>query len=132
LKKYICTAAAIMLAATISHAEEANYGAVYLSGLARDNSWPLNDFPMHNAMVCNVNGPDGFLSVRSGPGSDFDQVRAFNRLAILEVDTSQRRGNWVRIVGGARTHTVDGYLQDYKALPVTGWAHDGYLCDFID
>ena len=42
-------------------------------------------------MVCNVNGPDGFLSIRSGPGSDFEAVRKLKRLAIVEVDDSERR-----------------------------------------
>lgn len=113
-------------------AEERTYGAVDLTGLARDTSWPYNAEGLSFAMVCNVNGPDGFLSVRSGPGTEYEQVRAFNRLAILEVDTTNRRGNWVRIVDGLRTHTKEGAGQDYKPLPVQGWAHDGYLCSFID
>jgi hypothetical protein len=75
-------------------------------------------------MVCNVNGPDGFLSVRAGPGSDFKQVRAFKRLAILVVDVSQRQGHWVKVIDGLRTHTVNGQSQDCKKLPVKGWAHD--------
>ncbi|MEP5154693.1 SH3 domain-containing protein [Planktotalea sp.] len=122
---------ALFLAAPVV-AEEAVYGSVYLGGLDRDVTWPHNDFNEHNSMVCNVNGPDGFLTVRSGPGSDFKKVRAFKRLAVLVVDISERRGNWVRVVDGYRTHTSEGVPQDFKALPVSGWAHDGYLCSFLD
>ena len=89
-------------------AETAAYGAVDLTGLARE-SWPLNSqFKTHNAMVCNVNGPDGYLSIRSGPGSDFKAVRKLKRLAILQVDVSKRRGRWVRVLGAYRETTPEG------------------------
>jgi len=127
----LCVLAAVMIA-PMAVAEERSYGAVYLSGLARDSDWPYNAAGISSAMVCNVNGPDGFLSVRSGPGTEYEQVRAFNRLAILEVDTTNRRGNWVRVVDGSRTHTKDGAPQAYNHLAVQGWAHDGYLCSFVD
>lgn len=113
-------------------AETRTYGRIDLGGLARDTDWPYNPAGTSFVMVCNVNGPDGFLSVRSGPGTDFEQVRAFNRLAILEVDTRERRGRWVRVVDAHRTHTTDGNLQTFRPLPVSGWAHDGYMCSFID
>jgi hypothetical protein len=110
-------------------AEQAVYGEVELSGLARI-SWPLSSVALLDAMVCNVNGPDGFLTVRTGPGSDFSKARAFNRLAILTVDITRRQGNWIRIVDGYRKVTKNGISQPLKHLPVVGWAHDGYLCDF--
>ena len=112
------------------NAENAVYGEVQLSGLARDN-WPLSSNSRLDTMVCNVNGPDGYLTVRSGPDVSYPQVRAFARLAILTVDISQRRGNWVRIVDGYRSVTPDGVLRPGKRLAIEGWAHDGYLCDFI-
>lgn len=121
-----------LCAAVPVYAEEAVYGSIYLGGLARDVVWPHNDFNEHNTMVCNVNGPDGFLTVRAGPGTEYKKVRAFKRLAILVVDVSQRRGNWVKVTNGLRTHTTDGVSQNYKKLPVVGWAHDGYLCSFMD
>lgn len=111
-------------------AEDRTYGDVYLSGLAR-TSWAYNPPGIQSAMVCNVNGPDGFLTVRSGPDTSFAKVRAFNRLAILDVNTARRSGRWVRVVHGYRTVTKDGFSQQPKDLPVEGWAHDGYLCDFI-
>ncbi len=112
-------------------AETAVYGEVDLTGLGR-NSWPLNpSFASHNAMVCNVNGPDGFLSIRSGPGSDFKAVRKLKRLAIVEVDDSERRGRWVRVVNAYRTVSPEGRSVAQRPLTVQGWAHDGYLCDFI-
>ncbi|MEP5732299.1 MAG: hypothetical protein ABJL67_23365 [Sulfitobacter sp.] len=119
-----------MFLAGAASAEYQIYGEVDLTGLARE-SWGLSSIALLDAMVCNVNGPDGFLTVRSGPGTSFGKVRAFNRLAILTVDISQRRGNWVYIVDGYRTVTKDGRSQQIKNLPVQGWAHDGYLCDFI-
>lgn len=111
-------------------AEQAEYGAVWLSGLGRD-SWPLNPAGPSQAMVCNVNGPDGFLSIRSGPGTDYAQNRALKRLATITVDTSDRRGRWVRVLDAYRDVSPEGKPQNYVSLSVTGWAHDGYLCDFI-
>lgn len=112
-------------------AETATYGRVNLTGLARE-SWPYNPEGVYLAMVCNVNGPDGFLSIRSGPGTEFEAERKLNRLAVLEVDTAQRHGHWIRVHTAYRTHTKDGWPRDYKSLHVTGWAHDAYLCDFLD
>ena len=129
LKFAFAVGAAIMAAPAV--AEIAVYGEVELTGLGRD-SWPLNpSFASHNAMVCNVNGPDGFLSIRSGPGSDFEAVRKLKRLAIVEVDDSERRGHWVRAVNAYRTVSSEGRGVYPKELPVQGWVHDGYLCDFI-
>ncbi|KEJ89637.1 hypothetical protein [Sulfitobacter donghicola] len=112
-------------------AENKTYGEVYLSGLAKQD-WPLNPtFETHNTMVCNVNGPDGFLSIRSGPGSDFKAVRKLKRLAIVVVDATERRGRWVRVVDAYREVTPEGQGIPFKTLSVQGWAHDGYLCGFI-
>lgn len=122
---------AALLAAPPAVAEQASYGEVELTGLARD-SWTYNTgIRVQNAMVCNVNGPDGFLSIRSGPGTEFDVNRKLNRLAIVEVVLSERQGRWVQVLGASRTVTKEGVSQSTKALPVQGWAHDGYLCDFI-
>lgn len=126
---------AIALAATLvapAIAEVDVYGNIYLGGLARDVQWSFNAAGETNVMVCNVNGPDGYLSVRSGPGTGYAEIRSFNRLAILIVDTRQRDGNWVKVVDGMRSHTAGGVPQDFKRLPVTGWAHDSYLCSFQD
>ncbi len=112
------------------HAEMGRYGEVYLDGLARNN-WHFNAFPEHSTMVCNVNGPDGFLTIRTGPDTSYPNARALNRLAIVTVDISQRQGHWVKVLDAHRTVTKDGVSQPIKHLPVQGWAHDGYLCDFI-
>lgn len=125
------TLIAALLAAGSAHAEDRTYGNVYLSGLARD-SWGYNAPGEQYAMVCNVNGPDGYLSVRSGPGTEYSAERNLKRLAILTVDSSQRQGHWVRVVTAQRTHSTDGYPIEPKSLHVSGWAHDGYICDFID
>ena len=128
--KFAFAVGAVLMAAP-AMSETAIYGEVELTGLGRD-SWPLNPgFASHNAMVCNVNGPDGFLSIRSGPGSDFKAVRKLKRLAIVEVDDSERRGHWVRAVNAYRTVSTEGRSVYPKELPVQGWVHDGYLCDFI-
>lgn len=112
-------------------AEQADYGEVALTGLARE-SWPYNQHvDEHYVMVCNVNGADGFLSIRTGPDASYPQARAFKRLVTVVVDITQRQGRWVRVVDAFREVTEDGYWQDLKQLPVQGWAHDGYLCDFI-
>lgn len=121
----------LWLALVPARAEMASYGTVDLTGLARVN-WPLNPPGESYAMVCNVNGPDGFLSVRSGPGTDFKILRRLERLAVVTVDTAERRGHWVRVISAHRTTTRDGAPIAYRDLHVSGWAHDGYLCDFID
>ena len=123
--------AACILASPVA-AETANYGRISLEGLARDTAWPFNPAGQSYAMVCNVNGPDGFLTIRKEPNSNSASMRKFNRLVVVEVDTRQRVGNWVRVIGGYRNHDKNGNAQDFKNLPVTGWAHDGYLCSFID
>lgn len=120
-----------LLAPPSAQAEEASYGKIDLTGLARA-SWDLNPPGVSAAMVCNVNGPDGFLSIRSGPGTSHKVKRRLKRLAIVDIDTRQRRGNWIRVETAYRTHTTNGARQAMKSLSVTGWAHDGYLCDFID
>lgn len=127
-----CLIAAVLITAAMPvTAERAQYGEVTLEGLDHQN-WPLNpNFPTHNSMVCNVNGPDGYLSIRSGPGSDFKAVRKLKRLAIVEVDDSERRGRWVRVVNAYRTVSPEGHDVALRQLPVQGWAHDGYLCGFI-
>ncbi|MGC1495886.1 MAG: hypothetical protein WA790_08755 [Sulfitobacter sp.] len=126
----VLAALCLSLAAPVV-AEQADYGEVALTGLARE-SWPYNQsYFIQHAMVCNVNGPDGFLTIRTGPDASFPKARALNRLAVVTVDISQRRGRWIRVVDAQRTVTKDGYSQPLKHLPVQGWAHDGYLCDFI-
>ena len=132
MRKFLSFTLGVIFIALPVYAEEAEYGSIYLGGLARDVTWPYNDFDEHNTMVCNLDGPDAFMTVRSGPGRAYEKVRSFNRLAILVVDVSQRQRNWVKVISGLRTHTVDGVSQDYKELPVEGWAHDAYLCSFMD
>ena len=123
---------AAIAAPLAASAEEADYNQIELSGLARDVSWGLNSPGIANTMVCNVNGPDGFLTVRAGPGSNHAAARRLKRLAHVVVDTSQRRGRWVRVTDAYRSFSPQGVRQGHKPLPVTGWAHDGYLCSFTD
>lgn len=112
-------------------AEYAQYGSVELNGLARSGSWQQGP-GIYYSMVCNVNGPDGFLSVRSGPGTNYPIQRNLKRLAIMVVNTEYRQGNWVWVQDAYRTHTQDGdALARPKDLPVSGWAHSDYMCDFI-
>lgn len=112
-------------------AETATYGSIDLTGLARDN-WPLNPPGENHAMVCNVQGADSFLTIREQPSAGSASARKLKRLAILVVDTRQRRGNWVKVLSAYRTHSVKGSPQSFKDLPVKGWANDGFLCDFLD
>jgi hypothetical protein len=132
LKKSIIAVALSLTTVAPAMAEQAVYGNIFLGGLARDTTWPLNAPGEHQVMVCNVNGPDGYLSVRMGPATNQPEMRSFNRLAILTVDTRERQGNWVRVKGAHRSHTKHGSPQTHRNLPVTGWAHDGYLCSFQD
>jgi hypothetical protein len=131
-KVFLIGIAALGLAGTSALAEYASYGRLELTGLARDVDWPVNPSGPGNAMVCNVSGPDGYLSIRSGPGTNQSINRNLRRLAVVEVDTSQRRGHWIRVNTAYRTYTVNGQPQGFKRLDVTGWAHDSYLCAFLD
>jgi hypothetical protein len=84
-------------------------------------------------MVCNVNGPDGFLSVRSCASTQCPVVRSLRRLAVLQVDTRYRSGHWIYVSGAYRNNDEYGNrLAETKILEVKGWAHDGYLCSFLD
>lgn len=123
--------AALLCAGPVA-AEYATYGTVELTGLSREMSWPANPPGPANAMVCNVSGPDGFLAVREGPGSEYPIRRKLKRLAVLHVDTGQRRGHWVRVTGASRSTDSQGRQIPPRELAVTGWAHDGYLCGFLD
>ena len=123
--------AATAALASPAPAQNATFGDIELLDLAR-YSWPLNPPMVQPAMVCNVEGPDGYLSIRSGPGTKHKANRKLKRLAIVDVDSGQRKGNWIKVVTAYRTHTPGGTPQTYKKLHVTGWAHDGYLCDFLD
>lgn len=114
-------------------AEYAGYGEVSLQGLARDSSWPYNRPGPSNAMVCNQRSAESYLTVRNCAGENCQAVRSFNRLAVIQVDTRYRDGNWVYVRGAYRNHDVWGRrLPDGRILPVQGWVHDGYLCDFLD
>lgn len=121
-------ACVLALIAPPAMAERGHSGNVYLKGLARD-VWP--DSGLWRAMVCNVNGPDGFLSVCAGAGTNFEVVRSFNRLAVLNLDLSQRRGRWVRVTGGYRNVSQQSNPVARRDLPVRGWVHDGYLCAYV-
>lgn len=116
---------------SFASAETRTYGSVDLTGLARA-SWNLNPLGESNAMVCNVNGPDGFLTIRAQPNSSSKAKRRLKRLAIVVIDTRERVGKWVKVVTANRTHSINGRPQQFKNLHVSGWAHSNFLCDFID
>jgi hypothetical protein len=120
-----------LLVSTAASAEYANYGSVELKGLAR-NTWNYEQPGVFYAMVCNVNGRDGFLSVRQCDSTRCKIERNLKRLAIVTVDTRYRNGNWVYVTDAFREHSEDGdRLLNSKPLTVSGWAHDGYLCNFM-
>ena len=117
---------------SVAWAEVADYGNIELTGLSRDVSWPLNEAGEANALVCNVNGPDGFLAIRSGPGTEHETLIKLERLAYVTVDTRERDSNWVRVVGTSRGWTPEGKRAEHEDYGVSGWAHDGYLCSYTD
>jgi hypothetical protein len=120
----------VLAFAGFAHAEKRTYGHVRLDGNSR-TSGSLNPPGLADVMVCNVNGPDGFLSVRSGAGSNYTELRKMLRLAIVTVDSEQHYGHWIYVVDGYRNTTPQGeYLGYNKGLDVQGWVNDKYLCDF--
>lgn len=120
---------AAILCAAQAQAEYRTYGTVSLNGLVTDG--PNANAAFSTAMVCSVNGPDGFLTIRSGPGTNYRSNRKLNRLATLTIDPSQRRGSWIPVRTAVRTHSKAGRPLGYeKSLHVTGWAHRNYICDY--
>ena len=131
VKRLAATALISTLLISYAGAETRTYGSIDLPGLAKA-SWNLNPLGESNAMVCNVNGPDGFLTIRAQPNSNSKAKRRLKRLAIVVVDTREQVGKWVKVVTANRTHSPSGQSQPLKDLRVTGWAHSNYLCDFLD
>ena len=123
---------AATLASTAALAEQAVYGVIELTGLSREVSWPYNPPGESYAMVCDANGPGGFLNIRGGPGMQHPVQRKLKRLAILTVDTARRQGHWVRVLDAHRDHSAAGMPQAHRSLAVSGWAHDDHLCSFLD
>ena len=111
-------------------AEEADYGEVTLTGLARE-SWPYNPPGDVSAFVCNMNDEGDAMAVRAGPGEDHEVRRSLLRLATVHVDTTQIVGDWVRVLTAYRVVSVDGTTVPERILHVSGWAHTDFLCDFI-
>lgn len=128
--RFVILVVAALCAAPVA-AEQRSYGDVLLRGLARDFWVKRPEAKAWRAMVCNVNGPDGFLSVRSGPGTDFKAVRSFKRLAVIDLDLTERRGRWVRVTGAHRHMSPEGSRVQRRNLAVQGWVHDGYLCAYV-
>ena len=122
----------MLICPSLAWAEVADYGDIELNGLSRDVSWPLNEAGEANSLVCNVNGPEGFFAIRSGPGTEHEILIKLERLAYVTIDTGERRGNWVRVVGTSRGWTPEGERTDHKGYGISGWAHDGYLCSYTD
>lgn len=131
MKQTILFALSIFLG-TIGNAEQANYGNIELTGLARID-WKLNpQSRVQGGLVCNVNGPDGFVSIRSGPGTSYKIKRKLNRLAYIEVDTHARKGRWVKVLTADRSYSKNGKPIKHKSLHVTGWVHDNFLCSWLE
>lgn len=102
-----------------------------LIGLARSGSFTVPQEAGFSVMVCNLSDPEDYLSIRRGPGTEYPVERSLNRFSFVAVDPNQRDGNWVRVLGAGRDTDVFGRQVPYVDLPVTGWAHDGYLCDYL-
>jgi hypothetical protein len=122
----------VSLVATSAFAEYATYENVELIGLSRDNSWLFQPAGPSTSMVCDVNGPDGFVSVRSCASTKCKIRRNLKRIAIVEVDTRYRKGHWVWVNTAYRTHSTDGFQYDETIdLDVQGWVYDSFLCDYL-
>jgi len=83
-------------------------------------------------MVCNVNGPDGFLTIRDGPGYSYSNARALNRLANVVLNISQRQGRRVKVLDAYPRVSKDGNKQAFKRLAIQGRVDDGYFCTFSE
>ena len=120
--------ACTLLSAGGASSEQGNYGEIRLTGLAHP-TWGVGD-PLATPVVCNVNGPDGWLAVRAGPGTQYEARRKLKRLVVFEVNTDERVGPWVKVWTAYRLTDSDGRRIAKKSLHVEGWAHTGYLCNW--
>lgn len=70
---------------------------------------------------------DGFLAVRSGPGSDFaklDEIHNEDRVWLFE-----QRGDWIGILYGANELSCSPIKQD-RVVPYSGkkgWVHENWV-----
>lgn len=120
----------VLFGSTSVFAEYRQYGEVILDGLTVDGA--NRNSTTHYAMVCNVNGPDGFLSIRSGPGAKYKARRKLNRLARLTVNPRYQKNGWVPVETADRFYSKNGYrLGRSKSLHVQGWAYGNYICDYL-
>jgi hypothetical protein len=123
-------ALALLAGSFMAHAEYGRYGFVSLDGNSRDNG-ALKPPGFADVMVCDVNGPDGFLAVRTAPWIADNILRKIERLAIMRVDSQQRSGKWIYAREVFRTVDKFGFgVGGTKDLGASGWVHTDHLCDF--
>lgn len=123
-------AIALLAGSLMAHAEYGDYGYVSLDGNSLENG-ALRPPGLSDVMVCDVNGKDGWLAVRTAPWIADNILRKLERLAILRVDSQQRSGRWIYVREAYRTVDKNGfYIGGVKTLGVSGWVHTDHLCDF--
>ncbi len=131
MRRFVWATLLLLAGATAATAERGRVGDLTLGGLAREVEWPGQRPGYAYAVACNL--ADGAtLAVRAGPGTDHAVTARIERYTTLELDTRERAGAWVRVVGGDQSHAPDGRRRAYKSLLIDGWAHDSYLCTFTD
>lgn len=70
-------------------------------------------------------GGDGFLAVRSGPGTEFRKLdELHNGDVVIEFE---RRGPWVGVVHGTRNIRCDSTVDRPVTAPRKGWVHGKWL-----
>lgn len=104
-------------------------GDVTLLGLARDVAWPRGAQGYDYVLACGFEA-GGTLSVHAAPDAASAVLARLDRLTTVEVDTGERRGAWIRVVGADLSFTADGKRRAYTSLLVEGWAEDAYLCAY--
>ena len=64
---------------------------------------------------------DGFLSIRSGPGSNYSEILRVRNGDSMPIDTRKCRGKWCY---------AESINKDGRRLQQTGWVHTGW-CEMI-
>ncbi len=121
--------AGLMTSGAGACADEGRVGDVTLLGLARDVTWSHTAPGYDYTLACGLPA-GGSLAVHDAPDAAAPVTAALEPMITVEVDTSERRDGWIRVVAADRSFTPDGKRSAYTSLLVEGWTRDDHLCAY--
>jgi hypothetical protein len=100
-------------------------------GLARDVDWAQASPGYAYVVVCRIESA-ATLPIRAAPEAGAAVTAHLPRFATAEIDTRERRGGWVSVVGADLSYDAAGRRRAYTSLLVEGWASEAHLCAYLD